>query len=250
MNQGLIFLLSHKDRYGVWYSTQASVSVLRAIIAAMPAYHDSGEATVAELNINGKPAGQLHLPPASQVSGPVLAEISKLLTSGSNQIEVVLPKSGLPLEVQITATHYLPWSDSQSTKNPGINTGDSRSLRLNVAFDRTQGEVGKSIQCSVQAERIGFPGYGMMLAEIGLPPGADVDRESLQRVLTSYSITQYDVLPDRVILYIWPKAGGSKFSFNFKPRFAMNASAAPSVLYDYYNPDARATVAPARFVVH
>lgn len=250
VNQGLIFLLSHKDRYGVWYSTQASVSVLRAIIAAMPAYHDSGEATVAELNINGKPAGQLHLPPASQVSGPVLAEISKLLTSGSNQIEVVLPKSGLPLEVQITATHYLPWSDSQSTKNPGINTGDSRSLRLNVAFDRTQGEVGKSIQCSVQAERIGFPGYGMMLAEIGLSPGADVDRESLQRVLTSYSITQYDVLPDRVILYIWPKAGGSKFSFNFKPRFAMNASAAPSVLYDYYNPDARATVAPARFVVH
>jgi len=45
---------------------------------------------------------------------------------------------------------------------------------------------------------------------------------------------------DRVVLYLWPRAGGVKFSFTFKPRFGMKALTTPSVLYDYYNPEARA----------
>lgn len=65
-----------------------------------------------------------------------------------------------------------------------------------VAFT---GLVGwRYIECRVRAERIGFRGYGMMLGEVGLPPGADVDRESLEHVLQgNYSLYRYDVLPDR-----------------------------------------------------
>ena len=91
----------------------------------------------------------------------------------------------------------------------------------------------------------------MLLAEIGLPPGADVDRASLESAMKSsgWTISQYDVLPDRVIVYLWPRAGGIDFDFKFRPRFGMTAKAAPSVVYDYYNPEARAVVAPATFVV-
>ena len=39
----------------------------------------------------------------------------------------------------------------------------------------------QEINCTVEAERIAFRGYGMLLAEIGLPPGADVDRASLEK---------------------------------------------------------------------
>jgi hypothetical protein len=51
---------------------------------------------------------------------------------------------------------------------------------------------------AVDAERIGFRGYGMLLAEIGLPPGAAVDRSSLERAMKASGgdINQYDVLPD------------------------------------------------------
>jgi len=44
-------------------------------------------------------------------------------------------------------------------------------------------------------------------------------------------------------------AGGTKFDFTFRPRFGLRAQTAASVVYDYYNPDARAIVAPTRFVV-
>jgi hypothetical protein len=43
--------------------------------------------------------------------------------------------------------------------------------------------------------------------------------------------------------------GRNHFSFSFTTRFAFDAETTPCVLYDYYNPDARAAVMPAHFVV-
>jgi len=132
---------------------------------------------------------------------------------------------------------------------------NSSALRLAVNYDKLEAKAGEEIACNVMAERVGRQGYGqefgMMLAEIGLPPGADVDRESLERAAqeSGWSLNHYDVLPDRVIAYLWPQAGGLKFSFKFKPRYGVKAQTAPSALYDYYNPEARVVVAPSRFVV-
>lgn len=91
----------------------------------------------------------------------------------------------------------------------------------------------------------------MMLAEVGLPPGADVDRSSLDRAMneSGWAVNQYDVLPDRLIFYLWQQAGGAKFNFKFRPRFKIAAKTAPSVLYDYYNPEARIVIAPTKFII-
>lgn len=58
-----------------------------------------------------------------------------------------------------------------------------------------------------------------------------------------------DVLPDRVVVYLWPRREPVKFNFKFRPRLGLNARTAPSTIYDYYNPDSRAVVAPATFKV-
>ena len=87
----------------------------------------------------------------------------------------------------------------------------------------------------------------MMIAEIGLPPGVEVDRQSLEDAKQN-GVDGYEVQPDRVVFYR-PSAGGSKFQFVFRTRFGINAMSAPSVLYDYYNPEANAAVLPIRFNV-
>ncbi|HEX8852195.1 MAG TPA: hypothetical protein VF754_01835, partial [Pyrinomonadaceae bacterium] len=99
--------------------------------------------------------------------------------------------------------------------------------------------------------RIASHGSGMLLAEIGLPPGAEVDREALERTRkeSGWSISRYDVLPDRLVVYLWPRSGGTKFDFKFRTRYGLKAMSAPSQVYDYYNPEARAVVAPTRFVI-
>ena len=89
----------------------------------------------------------------------------------------------------------------------------------------------------------------MMIAEIGLPPGADVDRRVLDEVVnnSAWTVSHYDVLPDRLVLYLWPSAGGTKLTFAFHPRYGLKARTAPSVLYDYYNPEALVALPPADF---
>jgi hypothetical protein len=111
--------------------------------------------------------------------------------------------------------------------------------------------VSEEVTCNVSAERVGHKGYGMLLAEVGLPPGADVDRASLERAVaeSDWTLDSYDVLPDRLVVYLWPRGGGLNFNFKFRPRYGLKALTAPSQLYDYYNPEARTVVAPTRFVV-
>ena len=91
----------------------------------------------------------------------------------------------------------------------------------------------------------------MMIAEIGLPPGAEVDRGSLDEMVNNFKIgvDSYEVAPDRVIFYVWPRAADSTLHFLFRPRFAMTAESEASTLYDYYNPDERAVLLPVAFVV-
>jgi hypothetical protein len=86
---------------------------------------------------------------------------------------------------------------------------------------------------------------------VGLPPGADVDRASLERAMksTGWDFSHYDLLPDRLVVYLWASAGGTKFDFTFRPRFGLKAKSAASLVYDYYNPEARAQVQPASFIV-
>jgi len=83
-----------------------------------------------------------------------------------------------------------------------------------------------------------------------IPPVSGVDRGSLESAAKSdASLGSYDVLPDRVVVYLWSWRDKQSFSFKFRPRFAMKAQSAPSVLYDYYNPEARVVLQPALFVV-
>ena len=73
------------------------------------------------------------------------------------------------------------------------------------------------------------------MEEVGLPPGAEVDRASLERASKEPGafLDRYDVLPDRLVLYIRPHHGeAASFEFNFTPRHGLRALTAPPLVYD------------------
>ncbi|MDX6498173.1 MAG: hypothetical protein QOG23_1433 [Blastocatellia bacterium] len=256
INQGLLFLLREKDRYGVWYSTQATITVLDAMVVLLAGEGDLARSLttppLAEILVNGRRVKSLELPAPGLLVTPITVNLDDFVQSGNNRIEIRRAGESSPASAQAVATYYLPWAESIATQNDNWRANGSSGLRLVTRFDRTEANISDRITCHVEAERIGFSRYGMMLAEIGLPPGADVDRASLDAAMkgSDWSISQYDVLPDRVIVYLWPRAGGTKFDFTFRPRFGLRAKTAASLVYDYYNPEARASVAPINFVVN
>ncbi len=268
ISRGLVFLLRNKDRYGVWHSTQATVNVLDALISLTrnraPANQDdrdenggtpTNDSGALQVVVNNRVAATVTLPSAGQLSNPLVVDLSPYLTApGANRVE--LRRSGGPAaspqtHAQIVSTYYVPWKGRVNPARESSISNGSTALKLHVHFNKTQVEQTEEVTCSVSVARIGHSGYGMLLAEIGLPPGADVDRQSLERAMeeSGWSISHYDVLPDRLVVYLWPQGGGTKFDFKFRPRFGLNAQSAPSLLYDYYNPEARAVVPPVRFVV-
>jgi CD109 antigen len=255
ITQGLLFLLRAKDRYGVWYSTQATINVLDALLVLLNRDVDAARQDkvppAAEIMVNGRSVKSVDLPAPGKLAGPIKIDLHGFIQTGANRIEIKRGPESSPASVQAVATYYLPWPESIATQKENWRARGSSSLRLVTTFDKTESNVSDQITCHVEAERIGFSGYGMLLAEIGLPPGADVDRASLDSAMkgSDWSISQYDVLPDRLIVYLWPRAGGTKFDFKFRPRFGLRAQTAASMVYDYYNPEARAIVAPTRFVV-
>jgi hypothetical protein len=249
VDAGVAFLLSQKDRYGIWLSGHATLEVLSALLDVFGTVNGRAGGGTATVVVNGQPAFTLDLP-SGMDAGPVMRDISALLRPGVNTIDIARTGTAQYASVQVVSGFYVPWSRSGETRSVQ-EANESRGLRMAVDFDRTSVRVGEEVRVSVDLERVGHRGYGMLLAEVGLPPGADVERASLERAVSrsGSGLCHYEIQPDRVVFYVWPVAGGTRFSFTFKPRFALAAKTAASFLYDYYNPDERATLPAAAFAV-
>ena len=227
--------------------TTWKVSVIASTLSTTAAA--SMSAGPARILVDGKPGPELSVSTDLRQLTPQRADLTAFLVPGRHTVNIQSGSTS-PASVYVNTSYYLPWTDP-SVSGSTVASGDAESVRYDVKFDRTSATVGDSIRCTVHAERVGFRGYGMVLAEVGVPPGAEVDRASLDAAIESagWHIQSYEVQPDRVVFYVWPRAGGTNFSFTLKPRFAMSAASAESVLYDYYNPQARASVPPAHFVI-
>lgn len=245
VNRGLQYLLTHKDRYACWYSA-SDQNGIEAMVAAMPVGKNGTGGDSASVVVNGTKPAEVKLPQATEVVGPRVLDFGKELITGSNKVAIHRVGDNSAMQTNVITSYYIPWPQAEATQAENFKSGDTRALKLKVGFDRQEAKVGEALACRVEVERIGFAGYGMMIAEIELPPGVEVDRESLEEAKQN-GVDGYEVQPDRVVFYLWPSAGGTKFQFVFRPRFGINAMSSPSVLYDYYNPEANAAVLPLRF---
>lgn len=243
LRNGLQFLLRHRDSDGSWSSTQSTVRAMRAVVDAAQALGSLlSPGGALDVRINGHVVRRVSLPAEVRSSEPVSVDLAPFLQSGGNRVEVTPTAGTGNALVRMTTAHWLPWPAAQRRSATG--------LRFAVSFGTPAARIGAAVRCSVQAERVGFVGYGMMIAQVGLPPGTELDRQSLEDLLDSgLGIDHYEIRPDRVVFYLWPKAGGSSFDFGLSLRLPMTAKSGPSVLYDYYNPEALTEVPPVTFTV-
>lgn len=235
---GMRFLIGTKDRYGVWYSTQTTINVLDAFILTHAKIQAKSENEKTEVLVNGKKVKEFAIN-VKELVAPILLDVSAYLASNANTVEVRGTGASNLTMAQLVATHFSDWKTANL---------DSRYFDMKIAFDKTDVKIGEEINCSIEIKRKNT-NYGMGLAEIGIPPGVDVNRNSLEKLMKDGKINRYDILPDKVVLYYYSSLDAKNFTFKFRPRFGMNAQTPPSMVYDYYNPEEQKTVAPVRFNV-
>ncbi len=233
-----LWLLRRQDRYGGWWTTPATVAALEALGALLEGGLPADDLRVL---VDGEEVARFDL---SDLQRTETREIDLVphLRPGAREIRVVADEPANRIVARITTVRHESWHAPAPPAAPD-------TLDLEVVFDTNEPTAGMAVRCDVRVERSGFRGRGMLIAEIGLPPGAEVDRTSLDAIRWETGLRDFDVRPDRVVLYLWPRAGGAKLSFTFRARLAGSFLAAPSAVWDFYNPDASRMVEPARFTV-
>ena len=246
IGKGWLYLLENKDFYGGWYSTYATAQTLRALQTAFGS-HQTTETRIKVL-VNGEPVNEFDV--SARDDQPIAINLAEKLTAEHNTIELQQIGGQLPLTMQITAPYFLSWASAKSALTQ--HSATCGKLTLKVGLSQANAPTSTPITCAVDIFRQFSPDayhHGMYLAEIGLPPGAIVDRESLNRALqqSSGSISQYELQPGRVIFYLNSWNHQAHFTFSFSLKFPLAAQSMPSRVYDYYNPEEQVTVPPVMF---
>jgi hypothetical protein len=255
VNEILFFLIGERDEYGIWYSGQTTVRALKSLLPiaieqiAAPASGSEFTLAVNGTALDAASAQELRADPRI-LSAPRTLDIAGSLKPGHNTLSFTGTGDVAMASAEATAWFYTPWPAPQTSEPAKTTTGKDYGLDFSYNCSADGARVGQAVDCTVSARRFGSRGYGMLLAEVGLPPGADVDRATLGKLLDNWTISRYELEPDRIVFYLWPwNAEASKFGFRFTPRYAIRAKAASAQLMDYYNPDLEVTLAPQVFDV-
>jgi hypothetical protein len=248
--QALQFLLQQKDRLGGWWSTQATVAVLETLLYLDRGTAADGGAWSVTVRVDDQPVTVLDSTEESGTTTPYTLDLTSRLAPGAHRL--VLERTGGigSASVQLVSRWYVPWETASAVRRIG-----RRQLSFVVDFRQTAAKVGEAVTCQVRAGRCpdgsddDCHSWGMLVGEIGLPPGAEVDRVSLDQAVArrDSGLFRYDVLPDRIYVYLWPNRGDAVFDFTFRPRLGIRAKTPPCRLYDYYNPDLEVILPPVTF---
>jgi hypothetical protein len=254
-SEALYYLLRSQDRYGIWYSGQATVRVLEALLPLAidemktPAGSQQLRLTIDGVPLADKDAEALRADP-KLLDAPRSLDLTALLKPGHNELAFLNASDTALASAEASASYYVPWTKTAAPAQAKTQTGTDYGLDFGYNCAADHANVGQPIDCAVDLRRFGSNSYGMLLAEVGLPPGADVDRASLAKLLDDWTISRYELQPDRMVFYLWSwRAEGTHFSFRFTPRYAIRAKAAPATLSDYYNPDLKVVLTPQSFTV-
>lgn len=237
IDRGVLFLFRKAGPDGAWPTSQSTVQALDALLSLWKGVDRRGRVEMT-LSVNNAPAQHFVLNAAGSAQSPIIIDISRFVRAGAAN-RISFSGGETAIQVQTAASWYEPWSKPEAAK----------SLEFAASCKPAALEINQLSECQVSIGRSSFRGYGMLIANIGLPPGAEVDRGSLTALVEKGTIDSFEIAPDRVVIYAWPQAAGAHFRFGFRPRFAMRAKAEQSMLYDYYNPDERVVIQPIEYDV-
>jgi hypothetical protein len=236
VNKLVDYLIQSKDPSGTWYSTQATVFALKALIAAtLGAGADmDGEGRVF---VNGELVGTFVITPQNY---EVMRQFDakNLVRKGDNKVRIEYSGNEGPM-FQIAGIYYMPW-DAAADDRP-------KEMDIQVKFDKTELAANDTVTARV---RVVYNGRGaaanMVIVDLGTPPGFDVMAGDLQELVGSKVIQKFSLTGRQAILYFERLEKGKpvEFEYRLRAKYPLRARTPASRIYEYYDPDAVAYSPP------
>jgi uncharacterized protein YfaS (alpha-2-macroglobulin family) len=235
----LNYLIASKDPSGTWYSTQATVLALGALLDAQKG---STQKVNAELSVlcNGEQVKGLAI---DEKNADVVHFVSLKphVREGENQVKIKFAGEGTSL-YQITTKYYLPWKERPEGKE---------AVGIEVQYDKTELAVEDMVTAEVKVRNNTPARMGMVLVDLGIPPGFEVQAGDLAELVGSKVIEKYTLTGRQVIVYLEELTPGQEITLQYrlKAKFPIKAKTPESTAYEYYNPDNQGVAQPEELTV-
>jgi hypothetical protein len=243
-NAGLTALVQNKDSFGTWYSTQATVLSLKALIESVRTGAEDVNATVT-VSLND---GQTRVVEVNDKNFDVVQSLTFDDINIGRENKVAITVEGIGnLMYQITGGYYLPWD--KLTLYPEIDQSDEL-VTIDLAYDRTELTVNDTVSVDVTVA-LNQPGgrAESTLIDLGLPPGFTVKTEDLAALVARYddvpedyalpTIERFELTGRQILIYVNNLTNDHplQFSYRLQAKFPLSVQTPASNAYDYYNPD-------------
>ena len=237
----LAWLVTNKDSFGTWSSTQATIHAMRALLLGASSGGDLEEDLHLTVSMNGETVEELTITRDTADVFHTLV-LSEHLRTGANQIRVTADGEN-HLAYQIVATHYRPW--------PANREESLEPLSIELSYDTSSLATGDLLTASATVS-YNRPGTALMtIVDLGIPPGFELLTDSFETMRREDIIERYTVTERQVILYFREIHRGSPVSFSYRMRaeYPLRVRTPRSAAYQYYEPDIRDETTPVELTV-
>jgi uncharacterized protein YfaS (alpha-2-macroglobulin family) len=241
-NGGLLALVQSKDPSGTWYTTQATILALKALLQSVRAGSENVNATIT-IKLDDGQAQTLKVTPENfdVVQAVTFNDFSA--AGRDHAVEIAASGEGNVM-YQIAGDYILPWSTVP-------RTGDkTEPVAIDVKYDRTRLSLSDTVNVSATVRLNNPNGHvDSALIDLGVPPGFVVQSDDLDRLVAHYRdlsadyagarLERYELTGRQVIVYVTNLNSAEPLSFGYrlKAKYPLSVQAPASTAYDYYNPD-------------
>jgi hypothetical protein len=235
----LTWLVEQKDGRGTWYSTQATVLSLRALLAASGRTFGDGERRV--LVQLGDGFQKEVVIPADQAEVLKQLDLSPHLVAGRQRLTLT-EKSRTGAGYQVTFRYHLPEEKGEKKEEP---------LAVSLTYDRTELAVSDTVKATAAVVNRMRQTAPMVLLELPVPPGFAADGEDFAALVRDGRIARFQVEPRRVVVYLRGLAPEKPLEVTYRLRATMPVKVAvPGArVYEYYDPDRQGRSAGVQMTV-
>ena len=233
------YLIKKRDSYGTWYSTQATIQALKALLTSIREASQKVDGSIA-LSINGNLVSEIRIDEKNE-DLLQLIDLKNHVQEGPNRVSLKLEGEG-SMFYQIVGRYYLPYKEETQQIEP---------LSIEVKYDRTRLSKDDIVTSTVTI-RNNRPGTAhMIIVDLGLPPGFDLLTEDLNRMVEDGKIEKFSLAGRQIIVYMDQLSGGGTevIRYRLRAKYPLKAKTLKSTVYEYYNPDIKDVASPQEIVV-
>ena len=227
------YIISRRDSWGTWHSTQATILSLKALTAyAMQSPLEDGQITI---NIGNQ---QRTIDIRSQNTLD-LYQVSFTGLERENIVDIQFPNLGR-MTYKIVVEYFAPYNSVE------LNRGFELSSRMN-----TELAVHELVQQEIRIINTSGDIVNNGLVAVSIPQGFRVERNSLAMLQHMGIIERYEMRFDNINLYLRDTEPGEiiDLTIAYRPAFPVTVTGGHVRVFDYYNPMVEGFLKPVEIVV-